>query len=83
MQMKRKDLTIAGCWSHARRRFANVVKATGKKDLNIRESVAYKSLQLMQIMGRYEEKFAKLEPAERLKGCIHFVLPLADPFFCT
>jgi hypothetical protein len=26
-----EDLRIAGCWSHARRRFANVVKALGKE----------------------------------------------------
>ena len=78
---ERKDLTISGCWSHARRGFADVVKAAGKKDLNIRESVAYKSLQLIQTMSRYEEKFAKLEPAERLEARIHHVLPLVDAFF--
>lgn len=25
------DLTVAGCWSHARRRFATLVKALGKE----------------------------------------------------
>ena len=64
---EREDLTISGCWSHARRGFADVVKAAGKKALNIRESVAYKSLQLIQTMSRCEEKFAKLDPAERLE----------------
>lgn len=78
---EREDLTISGCWSHARRGFADVVKAAGKKDLNIRESVAYKSLQLIQTMSRCEEKFAKLESAERLEARIHHILPLADAFF--
>lgn len=78
---EREDLTISGCWSHARRGFADVVKAAGKKALNIRESVAYKSLQLIQTMSRCEEKFAKLEPAERLEARIHHILPLADAFF--
>lgn len=78
---EREDLTISGCWSHARRGFADVVKAAGKKDLNIRETVAYKSLQLIQTMSRCEEKFAKLEPAERLEARIHHILPLADAFF--
>ena len=32
-------------------------------------------------MSRYEEKFAKLEPAERLEARIHHVLPLVDAFF--
>ena len=78
---EREDLTIAGCWSHARRGFADVVKAAGKKDVGIRQSVAYKSLQLIQTMSRYEEKLAKMEPAERLEARIHYVLPLADAFF--
>lgn len=78
---EREDLTISGCWPHARRGFADVVKAAGKTDLNIRESVAYKNLQLIQTMSRYEEKFAKLEPAERLEARIHHVLPLVDAFF--
>ena len=58
---EREYLTIAGCWPHARRGFADVVKAAGKKDLNIRESIAYKSLQLIQTMSRYEEEFSKRE----------------------
>ena len=41
---EREDLAIAGCWSHARRGFADVVKAAGKKDLNIRESIAFAPL---------------------------------------
>ena len=63
---EREDLTIAGYWSHARRGFADVVKATGKKNINIRESIAYKSLPFIQTMSRYEDEFTKREPAERL-----------------
>ena len=78
---EREDLTIAGCWSHARRGFADVVKAAGKKERNIRESIAYKSLQLIQTMSRQEEELANREPAGRLEARIHHVLPLAAPFF--
>lgn len=51
--------------------------------MGIRQSVAYKSLQLIQTMSRYEEKLAKMEPAERLEARIHYVLPLADAFLRT
>lgn len=78
---EREDLTIAGCWAHTRRGFADVVKAAGKKNPNIRESVAYKSLQLIQNMSRYEEKFARMEQAGSLEARIHYVLPLADALF--
>ena len=80
---EREDLTMAGCWSHARRGFADVVKAAEKKDVGLRQSVAYKSLQLIQTMSRYEEKFAKMEPAERLEARIRYVLPLVDAFLRT
>ncbi len=31
LEKQREDLKIAGCWSHARRRFANVVKSLWKE----------------------------------------------------
>lgn len=31
LEKERGDLKIVGCWSHARRRFANVVQALGKE----------------------------------------------------
>ncbi len=78
---EREDLVIAGCWAHARRGFADVVKAAGSKDLKIKESISYKCLQIIQTMSRYEEKFAGMEPAERLEARIRYVQPLTDAFF--
>lgn len=37
-----EELKIAGCWSHARRRFANVVKALGKE--KAKNTLAYDAL---------------------------------------
>lgn len=32
-------------------------------------------------MSRYEKKFAKMEPSERLEAHIHYVLLLVDAFW--
>ena len=63
--------------------FADVVKAAGKKDLNIRESIAYKAFSSYKTMSRYEEEFTKREPAERLEARIHHVLPTGRCLFCV
>ena len=50
---EREDLTVAGCYAHARRGFADVVKAAGKDNESIKDSVAYKALQIIQTIYRY------------------------------
>ena len=43
---KLADVTNANCWAHARRDFADAVKAADKKDpSSVRQSVAYQALQ--------------------------------------
>lgn len=79
LDKKRDDLTVAGCWAHARRDFADVVKTLpekGKKD-----AIAYKALQLIQAMYRHENAGKELSADERLKQREKNVGPLVDAFF--
>lgn len=64
-----ENLTIARCWSHARRGFADVVKAAGKEKRSVQESISYsyKALQIIQTMFRYEQGYADMTPEERLE----------------
>lgn len=78
---ERKGLIISGCWAHARRDFADVVKAAGKSTLTMQQSVSYKALQLIQTMARYEQSFAELSSDERLEQRTRHVAPLVDAFF--
>ncbi len=77
---KRPDeLIVAGCWTHARRKFANVCKALGKeKSIGSLAAVA-----VSQIASIYhtDNSLAELMPAERLKKRQELVRPMVDNFF--
>ena len=75
----RKDLIIAGCWSHARRRFADVVKALGEK--NAVNTTAYRALVQIGSMFDLEKTYADLSPEDRLEQRKSAIAPLVDAFF--
>ena len=78
---ERNDLTIAGCWSHARRDFADVVKSAGKEKGSVQESICYKAFQIIQTMFRYEQGYADMPPEESLEQRKRNVAPLVAAFF--
>lgn len=84
IEKEQENLIIAGCWAHARRGFADVVKALSKDQKNddkYRESTAYKALKLIQTMYHYESACANLSPEERFKERQRTIAPLVDAFF--
>ena len=78
---EREDLTVAGCYAHARRGFADVVKAAGNDNESIKDSTAYKALQIIQTIYRYENSYKGLTPEKRLEERKRSVAPLVDAFF--
>ena len=76
---EREDLKIAGCWSHARRRFDEAVKALPKAKQ--KDSRAYLALTMIQAIYR-EEKLLKDLPAEerRIRRQLS-VKPLVEAYF--
>lgn len=76
---ERDDLKVAGCWAHARRGFADVVKSLPKDQQ--KNTVAYKALQIIQSMSRYEKSYADLPAQERLELRKKRIAPLVDAFF--
>ena len=79
IEKEREDLRIAGCWSHARRRFDEVVKALPKD--RRKSSLAYLALKQIQAIYREENKLASMTIEERLKHCQLTVKPLVDAYF--
>ncbi len=79
---ERKDLKIAGCWAHARRKFADAVKAMkGIPEESKKGSDAYKALQIIQSMYLYENSYAEMTAQERLSARRRQVSPLIESFF--
>ena len=80
LEEKREDLNVAGCWSHARRKFAEVVK-TFKSRNTATKTLANTALKQIQAMYRIEESLSSLNPNERKEQRQLSVKPLVEAFF--
>lgn len=79
IETEREDLKIAGCWSHARRRFDEAVKSLPKAKR--KDSRAYLALTMIQAIYQ-EEKLLKDLPAEERKIRRQLsVRPLVEAYF--
>lgn len=74
-----EELTIAGCWVHARRRYDEAQKVLPKA--NRKESMAYLLLKQIQAIYREEGKLKDLSSQERLQQRQVIINPLVDAFF--
>ena len=79
---KLDDLTNANCWAHARRSFADAVKAADKKESSaVRQSVAYQALQKIAEFYNADTELKQLPANERLQKRQSEIKPLVDDFF--
>ena len=76
---EREDLRIAGCWSHARRRFDEAVKALPKAKQ--KDSRAYLALTMIQAIYREEKLLKDLPAGERKIRRQLSVKPLVEAYF--
>ena len=76
---EREDLRIAGCWSHARRRFDEAVKALPKQKQ--KDSRAYLALTMIQAIYREEKQLKDLPAQERRNRRQMSVKPLVEAYF--
>ena len=79
IEEEREDLKIAGCWSHARRRFDEAVKALPKAKQ--KESRAYLALTMIQAVYREEKQLKDLPAEERKNRRQLSVKPLVEAYF--
>ena len=79
IEKEREDLTIAGCWAHARRRYDEALKALPKAEQS--KSLAYLALKQIQAIYREEMKLQELEPDERQRIRQVVIKPLVEAYF--
>ena len=79
VENEREDLRIAGCWSHARRRYDEAVKALPKAKQ--KDSRAYLALTMIQAIYREEKLLKALPPEERKNRRQLSVRPLVEAYF--
>ena len=79
---KLADVTNANCWAHARRDFADAVKAADKKESSsVRQSVAYQALQKIAEFYNADTGLKGLSSKERLQKRQELIRPMVEEFF--
>lgn len=79
---EQEGLVNANCMAHARRHFANAVKAMGKGNQEaVRSSVAYKALVRIGAIYDLEGSLKNLSPDEHLKERQTSIRPLVEEYF--
>ena len=73
------DLTIAGCWVHCRRGFADAMQTIAKE--HQKESISYLIMKQIQAIYREEGKLKDLSASERRMQRQVVVKPLVDALF--
>ena len=83
--MDRDDpgITSACCWAHARRRFADAVKAAKNNGNStaVMDSLAYRCLEKISLIYSRDEKLKGYSPEERKKRRQTLVKPKVEEFF--
>lgn len=74
-----EELTIAGCWVHARRRFDEALKTLPQQVR--KKSIAHLVMKQIQAIYREEGKLTDLSSEERLKQRRLIIKPLVDALF--
>lgn len=79
---EQEGITNANCFAHARRHFANAIKAMGKGNAEaVKSSVAYKALVRIGAIYDLENTLKNLSPQERLKERQTSIKPLVEEYF--
>ena len=82
LDRKLPDVTNANCWAHARRAFADAVKAADKKDPQaVKNSVAYRALQKIAEFYSIDTGLKELPKEECLKQRQEKIQPMVEEFF--
>jgi len=77
-----EGLTNANCWAHARRDYADAIKAIGKgNEKLIRQSIAYQALVRIGAIYDLEGSLKGLSPQDRLKERQTSIKPLVEEYF--
>ena len=82
LEDKIEGLINANCWAHARRDFADAVKALDKINSQaVLHSTAYQALVRIKGIYKLEETLRGLSPEERLEERKKAIAPLVDEYF--
>ena len=79
LEAQRSDLQIAGCWIHAKRKFAELIKAAGSRSLD--GTVAAEATKRISELFHLDNQLDDLSKEERENGRQLVIRPKVDDFF--
>ena len=81
--MKKSDtIRVAGCWAHARRKYAEIIKTVKKGDaLTPGQSIAAEAVRRIDMMYHVDHAFSQTSASERRDNRQQSVKPLVDAYF--
>lgn len=79
LEKESADIKIAGCWSHARRRFSDVVKTMSKEAA--KDTLAYAALKQIAVIYKIDNDLLELTPEETVAKRKLLVKPQVEAFF--
>lgn len=79
LERSRQDLTVAGCWVHAKRKFSEINKAFGHGSK--RETMAHEAEDRISKMFLLDKDFKELSKSKREYKRQSVLRPLVDDFF--
>ena len=79
LDRRRNDLKVAGCWIHAKRKFAEIVKAVGSE--NAVSAIAVKASKKISEMFHIDNQWDDLSKRAREKQRQQVLKPKVDDFF--
>ncbi len=82
VEKKLEGLINANCWAHARRDYADAIKATDKSDPDaVRRSTAYQALSRISQIYKQEGALKDLSTRQRLRERQNNIKPLVEEYF--
>lgn len=79
---KLEGLVNANCWAHARRDYADSIKAADKADPNaVKRSIAYQALSRISLIYKLEGTLKDLSAENRLQERQRTIRPLVEEYF--
>lgn len=81
---KSEEIRVANCWAHARRSYADALKAmkkSGPSKASVKKSIAYQALDRIASIYALEDEWKELTPEERLSRRKEHSAPLVEAYF--
>ena len=79
LEKSRQDITVAGCWVHAKRKFSEINKAFGHGSK--REAISHEAVDRISMMFMLDKELSDLSKSERESKRQSVLKPLVDDFF--